>query len=52
MNEIEIKFDSAKISKKNTHMKNNLGGLFSERISYIKADVPIIILFRVLRLGK
>jgi DNA-directed RNA polymerase II subunit RPB2 len=31
-------------------MKNNLGGLFSERIPYIKIDVPIIILFRALRL--
>ena len=41
---------SVKISKKNTHLKNNLGGLISARIPYVKQDVPIIILFRALGL--
>ena len=33
-----------------THLKNNLGGLISARIPYVKQDVPIIILFRALGL--
>ena len=41
---------SVKISKKNTHLKNNLGGLITARIPYVKADIPIIILFRALGL--
>ena len=41
---------SVKISKKNTHLKNNLGGLITARIPYVKVDVPIIILFRALGL--
>ena len=41
---------AVKIAKKNTHMKNNLGGLITARIPYVKADVPITILFRALGL--
>ncbi len=41
---------AVKISKKNTHLKNNLGGLISARIPYVKADIPIVILFRALGL--
>jgi len=41
---------AVKISKKNTHLKNNLGGLITARIPYVKADIPIVILFRALGL--
>ena len=41
---------AVKISKKNTHLKNNLGGLITARIPYVKTDVPIVILFRALGL--
>ena len=41
---------AVKISKKNTHLKNNLGGLIAARIPYVKADIPIVILFRALGL--
>ena len=37
---------SVKISKKNVHLKNDLGGLITARIPYIKTDIPIVILFR------
>ena len=39
---------SVKISKKNVLAKNDLGGLITARIPYIKIDVPIVILFRAL----
>ena len=39
---------SVKISKKNVQAKNDLGGLITARIPYIKIDVPIAILFRAL----
>ena len=39
---------SVKISKKNILAKNDLGGLITARIPYIKIDVPIVILFRAL----
>jgi len=39
---------SVKISKKNVLAKNDLGGLITARIPYIKVDIPIIILFRAL----
>ena len=39
---------SVKISKKNVHLKNDLGGLITARIPYIKTDIPIVILFRAL----
>ena len=39
---------SVKISKKNVLAKNDLGGLITARIPYIKVDVPITILFRAL----
>ena len=41
---------SVKIAKKNTHLKHNLGGLITARIPYVKADVPISILFKALGL--
>ena len=41
---------AVKIAKKNTHLKNNLGGLITARIPYVKADIPIVILFRALGL--
>jgi len=37
---------SVKICKKNVLAKNNLGGLITARIPYIKIDVPFVILFR------
>ena len=40
---------AVKISKKNTLLKNNLGGLITARIPY-KSDIPIVILFRALGL--
>ena len=39
---------SVKISKKNVLAKNDLGGLITARIPYIKIDIPIVILFRAL----
>ena len=39
---------SIKISKKNVQLKNDLGGLITARIPYVKADIPIFILFRAL----
>ena len=39
---------SVKISKKNIHLKNDLGGLITSRIPYVKSDIPIVILFRAL----
>ena len=41
---------AVKISKKNTLLKNNLGGLITARIPYVKSDIPIVILFRALGL--
>ena len=41
---------AVKIAKKNTHMQNDLGGLITARIPYIKSDVDIVILFRALGL--
>ena len=41
---------AVKIAKKNTHLKNNLDGLITARIPYVKADIPIVILFRALGL--
>ena len=41
---------AVKIYKKNAHLKNNLGGLITARIPYVKADIPIVILFRDLGL--
>ena len=42
---------SVKISKKNVQLKNDLGGLITSRIPYVKADIPIVILFRALGIG-
>ena len=39
---------SVKISKKNIQLKNDLGGLITARIPYVKTDIPIVILFRAL----
>ena len=39
---------SVKISKKNVQLKNNLGGLITARIPYVRTDIPIVILFRAL----
>ena len=39
---------SVKISKKNVQLKNDLGGLITARIPYVKTDIPIVILFRAL----
>ena len=39
---------SVKISKKNVQIKNDLGGLITARIPYVKTDIPIVILFRAL----
>ena len=39
---------SVKIAKKNTFKKNNLGGIITTRIPYIKQDVNFVILFRAL----
>ena len=41
---------AVKNKKKNTHMQNDLGGLITARIPYIKSDVDIVILFRALGL--
>ena len=41
---------AVKISKKNTLLKNNLGGLITARNPYVKSDIPIVILFRALGL--
>ena len=41
---------AVKIAKKNTHMQNDLGGLITARIPYIKSDIDIVILFRALGL--
>ena len=41
---------AVKIAKKNTHIQNDLGGLITARIPYIKSDVDIVILFRALGL--
>ena len=45
MNRPPVQF-SVKISKKNVFAKNDLGGIITSRIPYIKIDVPIVILFR------
>ena len=47
MNRPPVQF-SVKISKKNVFAKNDLGGIITARIPYIKIDVPIVILFRAL----
>ena len=41
---------AVKIAKKNSHMKNDLGGLITARIPYVKTDIGIVILFRALGL--
>ena len=41
---------AVKIAKKNTHMHQNLGGLITARIPYVKDDIDIVILFRALGL--
>ena len=33
---------AVKIAKKNTHLKNNLGGLITARIPYVKADIQLL----------
>ena len=41
---------AVKIAKKNSHLKNDLGGLITARIPYVKTDIGIVILFRALGL--
>ena len=41
---------SVKIAKKNTHMKQDLGGVITARIPYVKRDVDMVILFKALGL--